>query len=92
GVLHKANNHDFLVETLSRAERKTLQRALGLGDAPVSPEKLKTAWQQTTGRSAAELGVLQDKPRGDRALQAWIRRLQALQVRAARKETTSAEK
>lgn len=94
GVLHKANNHDFLVETLSRAERKTLQRALGLGDAPVSPETLETAWQQTTGRSAAELKVLKDRPqdrhRSDRALQAWIRRLQALPVRAARKETKSA--
>lgn len=87
GVLHKANNHDFLVETLSLAERRALQRALGLGDAPVSPETLQTAWQQTTGRSAAELGVLQDKPRGDRALETWLRRLQALSVRAAGKET-----
>ena len=35
GVLHKANNRDFLVATLTRAERKLLQRSLGLVDAPV---------------------------------------------------------
>lgn len=92
GVLHKANNHDFLVETLSRAERKSLQRALGLGDAPVPPDTLKTAWQQATGRSVADLSVLQERPRGDRTIETWLQRLWALQVRAARKESSSPEK
>jgi len=82
GVLNKANNHDFLVETLTKAEQKTLQRALGLGDTPVSLDTLQTAWQQTTGRSVAELNVLRNAPKrglqSDSALNAWLQRLQSL--------------
>ena len=82
GVLHKANNQDFLVETLTRAERKALARSLGLGEAHVSPEALSIAWQQRTGRSATELAVLQAKPRGEAALQTWLKQIQALVTRA----------
>lgn len=82
GVLHKANSHDFLVETLTRAEQKALQRALGLGEAPVPLSTLQTAWQQTTGRSIEELSALQRAPRGDAAMRIWLRRLQSLQAKA----------
>ena len=88
GVLHKANNHDFLVETLTRAEQKTLQRALGLGDAPVSLDTLQTAWQQATGRSVAELNVLRNAPKpslkGESALKDWLQRLQSLHTLASK--------
>ncbi|MEM9088171.1 MAG: DUF4350 domain-containing protein [Cyanobacteria bacterium P01_F01_bin.53] len=82
GVLHKVNSHDFLVETLTRAEQKSLQRALGLGEAPVPLSTLQTAWQQTTGRSIDELIALQRAPRGESAMRIWLRRLQSLQVKA----------
>ncbi len=80
GVLHKANSHDFLVETLTRAEQKALQRSLGLGEAPVPLATLQTAWQQSTGKSSDELNVLQSAPRGDSALQSWLRQLQSLRT------------
>ncbi len=93
GVLHKANNQDFLVETLTRAEQKSLQRALGLGDAAVSFEALQVAWQQVTGRSAEELAVLQQaKPRSQSALQTWLRQLQSLPVKASRKASQKASR
>ncbi len=86
GVLHKANNHDFLVETLTRAEQKFLQRALGLGDTPVSLDALQTAWQQATGRSVSDLNVLRTAPkkglRSESTLRAWLARLQSLHVLA----------
>ena len=84
GVLHKANNQDFLVETLVAAEQKSLQRSLGLGEAAVSLDVLQTAWQQSTGRSVEELSVLQAKPRGEAALQSWLQQLQALVPKVSR--------
>ena len=83
GVLHKANNRDFLVDTLVAAEQKSLQRALGLGEAAVSLDVLQTAWQQGTGRDVEELSVLQAKPKGEAALQAWLRQLQSLVAKAS---------
>lgn len=82
GVLHKANSQDFLVETLTRAEQKALQRALGLGDGPVSLDALKTAWHRVTGRSGDQLAVLQVAPRGNAALQTWLEKLQLLTQQA----------
>ncbi|MEL6353518.1 MAG: DUF4350 domain-containing protein [Cyanobacteria bacterium J06627_28] len=82
GVLHKANNRDFLVETLTRAERKRLQRALGLGEAPVSLETLQTSWQQNTGRSLAALESLQGAPQDKAGLKSWLRQLQSLPILA----------
>lgn len=86
GVLHKANNHDFLVETLTRAERRSLQRSLGLGDGPISTDALQTAWQQATGRSPNELSALTvsggNAPRSESALKNWLQRLQSLHLLA----------
>jgi len=86
GVLNKANSQDFLIETLTQAEQKALQRSLGLGDAPVPLTTLQTAWQQTTGHSPAELNVLKAKPRGSVALKQWLKRLQQLHTRASRSQ------
>jgi len=90
GVLHKANNRDFLVETLALAEQKSLQRALGLGDAAVSLETLQAAWHQSTGRSVEELAVLRAMPKGDSALQTWLRQLQSLSVTASQRANAPA--
>lgn len=84
GVLHKANNRDFLVETLTRSERKRLQRSLGLGEAPVSSETLQTSWQQNTGRSIASLKALEGAPPGKAGLKTWLKQLQSLHVLASR--------
>ena len=83
GVLNKANSENFLIETLSKSEQKALQRSLGLGDAPVPLETLKTAWQQTTGQSPAELNILKARPRGKTALQQWLGRIQQLPIKAS---------
>ena len=83
GVLNKANSQDFLIETLTKAEQKALQRSLGLGDAPVSLDALQTAWQQTTGQSPAELNILKARPRGKTAIQQWLQRIQQLHIRAS---------
>ena len=91
GVLHKANNHDFLVETLVRAEQKSLQRALGLGAALVSQSTLRAAWQQSTGRSEADLNVMQARPRSDSALHTWLRQLQALRLAASNRASQSSK-
>lgn len=85
GVLHKANNRDFLIETLVQAERKSLQRSLGLGEAIVSPEVLQSAWEQKTQRSAQDLSVLQARPKSEAALQSWLKQLQSLVRRASQK-------
>ena len=82
GVLNKANSQDFLIKTLVKAEQKALQRSLGLGEVPVPLNVLKTAWQQTTGRSPAELNILTAKPRGNTAIQQWLKRIQQLHLRA----------
>ena len=62
GVLHKANSHDFVVKTITQSERLRLQKALGLGDKPVSDDQLVTAWVQQTGGSAADLTALLQPP------------------------------
>ncbi|MBE9059611.1 DUF4350 domain-containing protein [cf. Phormidesmis sp. LEGE 11477] len=83
GVLHKADSRDFLVETLTQAEQKKLQKALGLGEAPVSLATLQTAWQQI-GQNPGELNVLQSAPRNSSALRTWLQRLQSLAFKANR--------
>jgi len=78
GVLHKANSHDFVVKTITQSERLRLQKALGLGDKPVSDDQLVTAWVQQTGGSAADLTALLQPPtpRHDDQLKAWLKQLQ----------------
>ncbi|MFH7245066.1 MAG: DUF4350 domain-containing protein [Spirulina sp.] len=81
GVLHKANSHDFVVQTLSQAERITLQKALGLGETPVPTEQLQAAWVQQYRRSSGELADLLDPPtpRTETQLRDWLQRVQSLQ-------------
>lgn len=87
GVLHKANSHAFVITTLSQADRLALQKALGLGRAPVPDEALAAAWSAAMGESAAALSPLITPPtrlRRDRDLSRWLRRLPALPATAQR--------
>jgi Domain of unknown function (DUF4350) len=90
GVLHKANSHTFVMTTLSQADRLALQKALGLGRAPVPDETLVAAWSAATGEPAAALSPLITPPaqlRRDRDLARWLRRLPALPMPAKRSPT-----
>ncbi len=80
GVLHKANSHDFVVQTIAQAERVRLQKSLGLGTNPVSDDQLIAAWQQQTGGDAADLAPLTQNPscRQDDQIKAWLKQLQSL--------------
>jgi hypothetical protein len=81
-VLRKAESTEFVVDTLSKAEQINLQRSLGLGTTPTDLLTLSRAWEQQTGRPAAELRRLLNPERkkrlGDRALLEWVSRVQAL--------------
>lgn len=81
GVLHKANSHDFVVQTLSQAERITLQKALGLGEVPVPNDQLQAAWVEQYRRSSGELADILNPPtpRTETQLRDWLQRVQSLQ-------------
>jgi hypothetical protein len=77
GVLEKANSTDFAVETIGKAEQLQLQKALLLGQISLESDTLTTAWEEQTGRKAAELTELvrsrSRKQRiSDRDLLAWL--------------------
>jgi Domain of unknown function (DUF4350) len=80
GVLEKANSTDFAVETIGKAEKLQLQKALLLGQASLESETLINAWVEQTGRTAAELEELLRSPSGKRRrlsdpdLLAWLRK------------------
>lgn len=80
GVLHKAGSHDFVVQTLSQAERIHLQKSLGLGEKPVAIAQLQAAWNEQSGRPATDLAAILNSspPRGDRPLRDWLKQLQSL--------------
>lgn len=81
GVLHKAGSHDFVVQTLSQAERVRLQKSMGLGHSPLPLDQLQAAWNQRSGSPAADLAAVFDPAvaKGDRPLRDWLKRLQSLQ-------------
>lgn len=77
GVLQKANSSEFVLEVVGKQEQLELQKALGLGTAPVDDQTLINAWVQQTGRPAAELEQvlqLQSKKRriSDQSLLTWL--------------------
>ncbi|HEY9762312.1 MAG TPA: hypothetical protein V6D07_07280, partial [Trichocoleus sp.] len=91
GVLYKAESHDFVVSTLSKTERLTLQKALGLGEAPVPDETLRWAWSQATGQSAQALDSMIEEParlRREQDLKAWLDHLQTLHRSLAERSPT----
>lgn len=83
GVLEKANSTDFAVETIGKAERLQLQKALLLGETPPESEAVIDAWVEQTGRKAAELEGLWRSPSrkqriSDRDLLAWLNKWQQI--------------
>jgi len=78
GVLHKANSHEFVVQTIAQAERGRLQKTLGLGENPVSDDQLITAWTEQTGGTAADLAALlpTNIPNNDDQIKSWLKKLQ----------------
>ncbi|MBD0333946.1 MAG: DUF4350 domain-containing protein [Cyanobacteria bacterium Co-bin13] len=81
GALHKAGSHGFVTTTLSKAERLTLQKMLGLGEGPVPDAALQSAWSQATGEATQGLTSLTEPPtdlQRDPELAAWLQRLQTL--------------
>lgn len=80
GVLHKAGSHDFVVQTLSQAERLRLQKSLGLGNTLLPVEQLQAAWNARTNLPATDLAAILNPPtlKGDRPLRDWLKRVQSL--------------
>jgi Domain of unknown function (DUF4350) len=82
GVLQKAGSSEFILETVGKAEQLQLQRKLGLGAVPLTPEELINAWV-ATGRSAADLQpALRTQTRkrrlSDAELATWLQTLQTI--------------
>jgi Domain of unknown function (DUF4350) len=82
-VLQKANSSKFVVETISKAEQRALQRALGLGTDPVPLSELVTIYRQHTNQSAATLEkslqlATSQRPINEAELQQWIDNIQAV--------------
>lgn len=83
GVLEKANSTDFAVETIGKAEKLQLQKALLLGQASLESDTLTTAWVEQTGRKAVELAELVRSPSrksriSDRDLLVWLGKWQQI--------------
>ncbi|MGB3308634.1 MAG: DUF4350 domain-containing protein [Nodosilinea sp.] len=79
GVLHKAGSYDFVVQTLSQAERLTLQKSLGFGDTPLPIEQLQAAWAQQNSGSVPDLPPILNPPvpKGESQLRDWLKRVQS---------------
>ncbi|MEA5450095.1 DUF4350 domain-containing protein [Leptolyngbya sp. CCNP1308] len=80
GVLHKAGSHDFVVQTLSQAERIRLQKSLGLGNTLLPVEQLQAAWDAQPTLPTTDLAAILNPPipKGEGQLRDWLKRLQSL--------------
>jgi hypothetical protein len=91
GALRQANSSQFVVETVTQAELKRLQRQLGLGrtgtidTGTIDITALKTAWGAQNGESPEtnaawqQLITLQRRQTwGDRDLVQWLQALQTI--------------
>ena len=80
GVLHKAGSHDFVVQTLSQAERLQLQKSLGLGHTLLPIEQLQRAWNEQPGRPDTDLTAILNPPlaKTESQLRGWLQRVQSL--------------
>lgn len=80
GVLHKADSHDFVVQTLSQAEHLQLQKALGLGSTLLPVEQLQLTWNEQPDRPNIDLAALlrPSIPKTESQLRDWLKRVQSL--------------
>ncbi len=84
GALRQANSNQFVVETVTQAELKQLQRQLGLGHQPIALADLKQAWlTQNHPATPAQIAAWQQleiaqtrKFWRDQDLAAWLQALQ----------------
>jgi hypothetical protein len=76
-VLRKAEQKEFLMQTINEEAQKNLQTRLGLGKTPLESHTLAVAWAQETGQAAKELETLiktgsQKRRLKDVELVAWL--------------------
>jgi hypothetical protein len=77
GALRQADSRDFVMETVDKAELRSLQRQMGLGDEPYALDELiQMAQQQPTPERAAMLQQLlkirQQRRSNDEAMTQWL--------------------
>jgi hypothetical protein len=84
GALQQAQSRSFVIETINKAEFRTLQRQLGLGDTPVDPQTLIATWAEQTKQSPESLQQLiqlqNTKNLDDRTLLQWLDILQKVRT------------
>jgi hypothetical protein len=81
--LQKADKNDFVVEMVGSYEQLQLQKALGLGQAPIEHQTLIDAWVEKTGATAAELQAVlkvqsRQRPMSERDLISWLGKWQSM--------------
>ena len=82
-VLRKADSHRFVMDVISKAERRQLQKALGLGASLVEESVLLEAWVRQTGRSEAELQQILHVDASKRSIHeqdllTWLQKIQSV--------------
>ena len=82
-VLRKAESTSFLVDMIAKAERSSLQKALGFNEATTNEAALKAAWTQQTGQSDQILTPLTQPPKttsppSEATLKAWLAQLERI--------------
>ena len=82
-VLRKAESTSFLIDMIAKAERSSLQKALGFNEATTNEAALKAAWTQQTGQSDQILTPLTQPPKTTRppseaTLKAWLAQLERI--------------
>jgi hypothetical protein len=79
GVLHKAGRSEFVLETVSKAEQRLIQQALGLGTAPLDLAVVLAAWQaldRPAGDLERVLNPAQKRRMSDQDLLTWVQAIQ----------------
>ena len=84
-VLHKAESNAFLIEMIAKAERASLQKALGFSEAKVDDATLQAAWTQRTEQSSRVLMPLLKPPKRitkqpDQTLNRWLNQLRLIRL------------
>lgn len=85
-VLHKARSTSFLVDIIARAERSSLQKALGLNETGVEDTVLAEAWTEQTGKSRKDLDPLLRSPQNptDSVIKTWLEQLRKIRQTSIR--------
>lgn len=91
GVLHKANSSEFVVEVVGKEEQLQLQKALFLGQEPLSDQVLIDAWVRQTGRPSTELEQVlqmrsQKRRMSETQLLNWLRKWQEIRRQVVKVE------